>query len=114
MRAWRFPASTTAMLSAAVLLSGPAEAQLAVSSNDNKVLNIEGVNTVVRNASPDTVSVIDLGASPPRLVGEVKALAAGQVHPRASPFRRTRRSRVTASTRIDHHHRHLGGSAESD
>ena len=61
------------MFSAAVLLSGPAEAQLAVSSNDNKVLNVEGINTVVRNPQPDTVSIIDLGMSPPRLVGEVKA-----------------------------------------
>ncbi len=102
MLARRFSATVLAMLSAAILLSGPAEAQLAVSSNDNKVLNVEGVNTVVRNAQPDTVSVIDLGASPPRLVGEVKAPGSWASPPQSvavSPDEAI--ALVTASTRID-------------
>ena len=102
MRAWRFPAATTAMVSAAVLLSSLAEAQLAVSSNDNKVRNVEGINTVVRNAPPDTVSVIDLGASPPRIVGEVKAPGSWASPPQSvavSPDETI--ALVTASTRID-------------
>lgn len=51
----------------------PAAAQLAVSANDNKQVNIAGVGSVVKDAAPDTVSVIDMGVFPPRLVGEVAA-----------------------------------------
>jgi len=102
MLARRFSATALAMLSAAIFLSGPAAAQLAVSSNDNKVLNVQGVNTVVRNAQPDTVSVIDLGASPPRLVGEVKAPGSWASPPQSvavSPNEAI--ALVTASTRLD-------------
>ena len=52
--------------------AGTASAQLAVSSNDNKVRHVEGVNTVVAGV-PDTATVLDLGASPPRVLGEVTA-----------------------------------------
>jgi hypothetical protein len=50
-----------------------AGAQIAVSGNDNKVLLVNGVVTVVQNPPADTVSVIDLKASPPRVIGEVPA-----------------------------------------
>ena len=49
------------------------EAQLALSANDNKVVLIEGVSTVVQNPPVDTVSVIDLKQYPPRLVAEITA-----------------------------------------
>lgn len=62
-----------ALAAALACLSAPAAAQLAVSANDNKVVNNAGVNTVVPNAAPDTVSVIDMSVFPPRLVGEVQA-----------------------------------------
>jgi len=55
------------------LLSSGAAAQLAVSANDNKVVNIDGKNTVVENPQPDTVTIINLAASPPKVLGEVKA-----------------------------------------
>jgi len=61
---------------AALVLVGaavPAVAQIAISGNDNKVLLVNGVVTVVQNPPPDTVSVIDLKASPPRVIGEVPA-----------------------------------------
>jgi DNA-binding beta-propeller fold protein YncE len=48
-------------------------AQIAVSGNDNKVVNVNGVVKVVPNPPPDTVSVIDLKASPPRVIAEVQA-----------------------------------------
>jgi DNA-binding beta-propeller fold protein YncE len=57
------------------LLSIAAAAQLAVSANDNKVVNSEGRSVVVENAPPDTVTVIDLGVSPPKVIGEIKAPA---------------------------------------
>jgi DNA-binding beta-propeller fold protein YncE len=87
---------------AAALFSCTVEAQLAVSSNDNKVLNVEGVNTVVRNAPPDTVTVIDLGVSPPRIVGEVNAPGSWASPPQSvavSPDESI--ALVTASTRLD-------------
>src|SRR2546428_11798005 len=50
-----------------------ASAQIAVSGNDNKVLLVNGVVTVVQNPPADTVSIIDLKASPPRVIGDVPA-----------------------------------------
>lgn len=65
---------TLGLASLAVLAFVPAaRAQIAVSGNDNKVVNVNGVVTVVPNAPPDTVSIIDLKASPPRVIGEVAA-----------------------------------------
>jgi hypothetical protein len=61
------------VFSAASLLAADLRAQLAVSSNDNKVRNLAGVNTVVRNPPPDTVTILDLGVTPPRVVAELAA-----------------------------------------
>jgi len=43
-----------------------AHAQLAVSSNDTKVVNVDGVNKIVENLPPDNVTIVDLGVSPPK------------------------------------------------
>ena len=59
------------LLLALLLVPLAAEAQLAVSSNDNKVRLDNGVSKVVPNAPPDTISVIDLAVSPPRVVAEI-------------------------------------------
>ena len=50
-----------------------AAAQLAVSANDAKAVLVNGVNTVPPNPADDTVTIIDLGVSPPKVVGELKA-----------------------------------------
>jgi DNA-binding beta-propeller fold protein YncE len=55
------------------LSSLDAAAQLAVSSNDGKAVLVNGVNTVPPNPADDTVTLIDLGVSPPKVVGELKA-----------------------------------------
>jgi DNA-binding beta-propeller fold protein YncE len=55
------------------LLSLNAHAQIAVSSNDNKVTWVDGKTPFVANPPEDTVSIIDLGAKPPKLVAELKA-----------------------------------------
>ena len=52
-------------------LASPAAAQIAVSSNDNKAVLIDGVNTVPANPKPDTVSIINLNVSPPRVIAEL-------------------------------------------
>ena len=56
---------------AAVSIASPAHAQIAVSSNDNKVVNVEGVNRIVENPAPDNVTIIDLGVSPPKIIGQI-------------------------------------------
>jgi DNA-binding beta-propeller fold protein YncE len=60
-------------LSAVLVSAGAAHAQLAVSSNDSKVELVNGAVKVVASPPPDTVSLIDLGASPPKLIAEIEA-----------------------------------------
>jgi DNA-binding beta-propeller fold protein YncE len=48
-----------------------ASGQIAVSSNDNKVMLDNGVSKVVPNAPADTASIIDLKVSPPRVIAEI-------------------------------------------
>ena len=61
------------ILAAIVLfaLASAAHAQLAVTSNDNKVMLDNGSVKIVQNPAPDTVTIIDLKASPPRVVAEI-------------------------------------------
>jgi DNA-binding beta-propeller fold protein YncE len=58
---------------AVALAVAPASAQIAVSSNDNKVNLVNGVVKIVADPKPDTIAVIDLKASPPKVIGEVDA-----------------------------------------
>ena len=59
----------------AATLAVPAAAQIAVSANDHKARLVNGVNTVVPNPTPDTVSIIDLKTTPPTVIAEVNAPA---------------------------------------
>jgi DNA-binding beta-propeller fold protein YncE len=52
-----------------------ATAQIAVSANDNKAVLVNGVNVVPDNPAADSVSIIDISVSPPKLIGELKAPA---------------------------------------
>lgn len=54
-------------------IASGAAAQIVVSANDNKQVLVDGVTTVAENPAPDTVTIIDLGARPPRIVGEIQA-----------------------------------------
>lgn len=71
----RIPRAHMLVLAILPLFSFSAAAQLAVSANDHKQKNIEGKGVIVGNSTPDTVTVIDLSVSPPRIVGEVEAPA---------------------------------------
>jgi DNA-binding beta-propeller fold protein YncE len=55
------------------LLNVAASAQIALSANDNKAVLVNGVNTVPDNPAADTVTIIDLGMTPPKVIGELKA-----------------------------------------
>jgi len=50
-----------------------AAAQIAVSSNDGKVVLNNGVVNVPANSVDDTVTIINLGVSPPKVIAEFKA-----------------------------------------
>ncbi|MES2711198.1 MAG: YncE family protein [Pseudomonadota bacterium] len=65
---------TTARASATLALllaAGTASAQIAVSGNDNKQRLVNGVNTVVANPPPDTITILDLGGRAPRAIAEL-------------------------------------------
>src|SRR2546428_10123493 len=61
------------VLLAVLALATWAPAQLAVTSNDNKVMLDNGTVKIVPNPRPDTVTIIALKASPPGLVAETAA-----------------------------------------
>jgi DNA-binding beta-propeller fold protein YncE len=64
-----------AVLALFPLFSPGALAQLAVSANDGKAVLVDGVNSVPAEPVPDYVTIVDLGASPPKVVGEINAPA---------------------------------------
>ena len=55
------------------LFSFGAAAQIAVSSNDGKSVLVNGVTSASANPVDDTVTVINLGVSPPKVIAELKA-----------------------------------------
>jgi len=71
---WR-PAKLGLALALIPMLTMGATAQLLISANDNKAVLVNGANVVPDKPAADTVSIIDLGASPPKVIGEVKAPA---------------------------------------
>lgn len=71
----RLPRVSTLALLTLPLLSVSTVAQLAVSANDNKAVLVDGVTTVVQNPPPDSVTIIDLKSSPPKVVASVNAPA---------------------------------------
>jgi DNA-binding beta-propeller fold protein YncE len=76
-------AATLALLALLAAAGPPAAAQIAVSVNDNKAVLEDGTMRVQRESAPDTLSVIDLSASPPRLRAEIP-VPASVVGPPAS------------------------------
>ena len=65
--------SALALGVAAIVIASPANAQLAVSSNDTKIVNVDGVNKIVENPPLDNVTIVDLGVSPPKVIGQLDA-----------------------------------------
>ena len=57
------------------LMSMAASAQIAVSANDNKAVLVNGVGSIPANPAPDTVTIIDLSAKPPKVIAELQAPA---------------------------------------
>ena len=96
------PAIGAAALAALLSLSCGAGAQLAVSANDGKAVLVDGTNTVPDNPAPDSITVIDLNASPPKVVGELAAPASVVGPPSSVAIARDESfALVTAATKRD-------------
>ena len=91
-----------ALCLAAVSIAPAGQAQIAVSSNDNKIVNVDGVNKIVEKPAPDNVTIIDLGVSPPKILGQLDAPGSVVGPPQSvaiSPDESV--ALVVASTKID-------------
>jgi DNA-binding beta-propeller fold protein YncE len=69
----RTPRILTLALATVLALAPLAGAEIALSQNDNKVVNENGATKVVANPKPDTITVIDLKAKPPKVIAEIEA-----------------------------------------
>ena len=58
-------------IAAVVLQSAAAQAELLISVNDNKMVLDNGMARTLREPAPDTLTVIDLSTSPPRIRAEI-------------------------------------------
>ena len=67
--------STLLALTVLVAAAPAARAEIAISANDNKVVLVNGATQVVKDPAPDTVTIIELKASPPRKVAEIEVPA---------------------------------------
>jgi DNA-binding beta-propeller fold protein YncE len=62
-----------ALTLAMTLRAAPLDAQIVVSANDGKVRMLNGATAPASAPRPDTVSVIDLNASPPKVLADLRA-----------------------------------------
>lgn len=91
----------SAIAAALPLFAQHAFAQLAISANDNKVLNVNGA-MVTQPGVADTVQILDLGTVPPKVLAEVKAPASVVGPPQSVAIAPDESiALVTASTKID-------------
>jgi len=63
------------------LVSAPVWAQIAVSSNDHKMTQENGVTKNVVNPQPDSITILDLGVLPVKVVGTVDNVPGSVVGP---------------------------------
>jgi DNA-binding beta-propeller fold protein YncE len=94
------------LLAAAVVVVAAAmarvDAQIAVSSNDNKATWVDGVNVVPVNPRPDTVSILDLSPRVPRVIGELTAPGGWSAPPQSVAVAPDESiALVTSSARLD-------------
>jgi DNA-binding beta-propeller fold protein YncE len=89
-------------LAALISVSSGASGQLALSANDGKAILVDGVNSVPANPPPDTVTVIDLSATPPKVVAELQAPASVVGPPLSVAVARDESfALVTGATKVD-------------
>lgn len=94
--------TVAAVLLLAVVCAGPAGAQIIVSANDNDAVLVDGVNVVPSPRTPDTVTILDAGVSPPRVIAELEvpnSVIGPPQNVAVSPDGRL--AVVTSATRVD-------------
>ena len=64
--------ATSLLVAAPWLAATPAQAQIAVIALENKVVLVNGVATVVANPKPDGAALLDLSATPPKLIAQIE------------------------------------------
>lgn len=69
------------LASCLVLAASCSAAELAISANDNHLTQINGVNTVVPHAGPDSLTFIDLSGAKPTVVAAVTAVPNSVIGP---------------------------------
>src|SRR5215471_11294296 len=68
-------------VAASCLLAGPALSQIAVSSNDAKVKQENGVTSNADNPAPDSITILDLGAQPVKVLATISNVPGSVVGP---------------------------------
>jgi DNA-binding beta-propeller fold protein YncE len=98
----RMARTLTVTVLAAMVVAPAVQAEIAVSANDNKVVLVNGAVQVVKEAAPDTITIIDLKASPPRVRAEIEAPTSVVGPPLSVAITPDERlALVTAAMRID-------------
>ena len=85
------------------LVAVPAAAQIAVSSNDHKVQQVNGVTSNADNPTPDSITILDLGVQPVKVLGTISNVPGSVVGPPLSVVITPDESLalVASSTQID-------------
>ena len=95
-------ARLSAAFASLLLLSNAAGAQLAVSANDGHTAFVNNTTVGSDNPVPDTITVLDLSVSPPKVVGEVQAPTSVVGPPQSVAITRDESiALVTASSKLD-------------
>jgi DNA-binding beta-propeller fold protein YncE len=58
-----------------IMLALPAAAEIAISANDNKMVLVNGAGTVVKDAAPDTITILDVKGGKAKVLGELQVPA---------------------------------------
>jgi len=85
-----------------LLLGARADADLLISANDGKAALVNGVNTVPDNPLPDTVTIINLATTPPKVTAEIQVPTSLVGPPSSVAIARDESfALVTAATKLD-------------
>jgi DNA-binding beta-propeller fold protein YncE len=98
----RTPYHAALVLLTVALAVATTRAQIAVSSNDHKAVWVDGVNTVPANPKPDTVTVLDLSGTAPRVIAGLEVPGGWSAPPQSVAIAPDESiALVTSSARLD-------------
>jgi DNA-binding beta-propeller fold protein YncE len=72
---------TSGICAALALIVAPAWGQIAITSNDHKITQENGVTKAVPNPPPDSITIVDLSALPVKVLGTVSGVPGSVVGP---------------------------------